>query len=137
MKKFFICSVIVIGLFFLSGCKKESARDIQQQQPTEQIINANVPAGQIYSFAATTGVINVGKQAAHYEISEIRGTAETGGATYQYKPAAGYRGADDVVLNVTETHQASGNGGGCQNNNHSNNTYIVKNTVVIKLTVTD
>src|ERR1041385_2605712 len=103
-------SVVIVS------CKKEQfVNSIIPARPN-QYINASVAPGETYTFVAdANGTLTVSKQALHSQVSEI--LSEEGSVRYNYKPAAGYLGPDEVTLMYLSNASAPGintnSGGGC------------------------
>ncbi len=126
------------ALLFLSvlivSCKKEQfGNSIIPAQP-DQYINVSVASGDTYTFVADAkGTLSVSKQALHSQVSEI--LSEEGSIHYNYKPAIGYIGSDEVTLmylsNAAEPGINTNSSSGCPGSH--NNT---PGTIVINLTVT-
>ena len=128
------------ALFLLSAlivsCKKEQLGNaLTPAQPNESI-DANVASGETFTFVAgSTGTLSVSKQALHFQVSEALN--ENGSVYYNYKPAAGYIGTDEVALMYLSDAAAPGvsTSAGCPAR-HNDPVRNAMNTIVIKLTVT-
>lgn len=136
MKKIFTSIAVLCCLLILApSCAKQSP--LPATQP-EQVINTIVAPGKTYTFTPpSSGVLSINRQAAHFATSEVGTEGANNMATYQYAPAAGYKGPDEVSLKFSTTVLSPKNGGGC-NRGSNNDTYTtVTNTIVIKITVAD
>jgi hypothetical protein len=98
MKKTFVYpAALSLLLVVMLSCKKEQlGRSATVVQPN-QYVNASVASGETFTFVAgSTGSLSVSKQALHFQVSEAMN--ENGSVYYNYKPAAGYIGSDEVAL---------------------------------------
>jgi len=98
MKKTFVYpAALSLLLVVMLSCKKEQlGRSATVVQPN-QYVNASVASGETFTFVAgSTGSLSVSKQALHFQVSEALN--ENGSVYYNYKPAAGYIGSDEVAL---------------------------------------
>jgi len=136
MKKTFVYPAALLLLLGMISCKKEQlGRSVVPAQP-DQYINASVASGETFTFVAgSTGTLSVGKQALHFQVSETLN--ENGSVYYNYKPAAGYIGADEVSLMYVSdaTAPAVSSGNSCQAG-HNTPVSNSMSTIVIKLNVT-
>ena len=137
MKKTFVYSAALLLLSILMiSCKKEQlGRSITSAQPNHYI-DASVAPGETFTFVAgSTGTLTVSKQALHFQVSEALN--ENGSVYYNYKPVAGYIGADEVALMYLSDPAAPGlsSSTGCPAS-HNDLATNALNTIVIKLNVT-
>jgi hypothetical protein len=137
MQKTFVYPAALILLLVLTVCcKKEQLGKAATPAQPSQYIDASVASGETFTFVAgSTGTLSVSKQASHFQVSEALN--ENGSVYYNYKPKAGYIGADEVALMYLSDAAAPGvsSGTGCPAN-HNNPVKNAMNTIVIKLTVT-
>ena len=138
MKKAFVYpAALSLSFVLMISCKKEQVgRSIPSVQPTKSI-DASIAPGETFTFVAgTTGSLSVSKQALHFQVSEALN--ENGSVYYNYKPAAGYIGSDEVALMYLSNEAApviSSVSTGCPAS-HDTPASSAMNTIVIKLTVT-
>ena len=137
MQKTFIypAALILLSVLIVS-CKKEQLGNAVIPAQPNQYINASVASGETFTFVAgSTGTLSVDKQALHFQVSEALN--ENGSVYYNYKPAVGYIGADEVALMYLSDAAAPGisNSTGCPAS-HNNPVTNGMNTIVIKLNVT-
>jgi len=138
MKKTFVYpAALLLLLVVMLSCKKEQlGRSATVVQPN-QYVNASVASGETFTFVAgSTGSLSVSKQALHFQVSEALN--ENGSVYYNYKPAAGYIGSDEVALMYLSNEAApviSSVSTGCPAS-HDTPASSAMNTIVIKLTVT-
>jgi len=96
-KTFTYTAPLLLASVLILSCKKEQlANSITPVQPS-QYMNASVASGETFTFVAgSSGTLSVSKQASHFQVSEAFN--ENGSVYYNYKPVAGYIGADEVSL---------------------------------------
>ena len=120
----------------LVSCKKEQMGNSFVPPQPNQSINASVASGETFTFVAgSTGTLSVSKQASHFQVSEALN--ENGSVYYNYRPAAGYIGSDEVALMYLSNAAAPGisSSTGCPAN-HNDPSSNAMSTIVIKLNVT-
>lgn len=87
-------SVVTIGI---QSCKKEEA----PKPPVTETYNVSLKVNEAYTFTLPESkpddAYEITNQSTHYSISEVGKNAE-GKSIYQYTPAPGYTGTDQVVL---------------------------------------
>jgi hypothetical protein len=137
MQKTFVypAALILLSVLIVS-CKKEQLGNTVIPAQPNQYINASVASGETFTFVAgSTGTLSVNKQALHFQVSEALN--ENGSVYYNYKPAVGYIGADEVALLYVSNAATPGisNNNGCPVS-HNNPVTTGMNTIVIKLSVT-
>jgi hypothetical protein len=137
MQKTFVYSaaLLLLSVLIASCTKEQLGNSIIPAQPN-QYIDASVASGETFTFVAgSTGALSVSKQALHFQVSEALN--ENGSVYYNYKPAAGYIGTDEVALMYLSGATAPGinSNTGCS---ASHNTPVsnAMSTIVIKLNVT-
>jgi len=135
-KTFVYPAALLIASVLIVSCKKEQLpNSIKPAQPN-QYMNASVVAGETFTFVAgSTGTLSVSKQASHFQVSEAFN--ENGSVYYNYKPLAGYIGADEVsLMYVSDATAPPGlsTSSGCPSHNAPLSNGM--STIVIKLTVT-
>jgi hypothetical protein len=137
MQKTFVypAALLLLSVLIIS-CKKEQLGNSVIPAKPNQYIAASVASGETFTFVAgSTGALSVSKQALHFQVSEALN--ENGSIYYNYKPAAGYIGTDEVALMYLSNAAAPGlnNNNGCPAN-HSDLVTNGMSTIVIKLSVT-
>jgi hypothetical protein len=138
MKKTFVYpATLSILMVFIISCKKEQlGRSTAAPVQPNQYVNASVASGETFTFVAgSTGSLSVSKQALHFQVSEALN--ENGSVYYNYKPKAGYMGADEVSLMYLSDATAPGinTSSGCPAS-HNTPSSSAMSAIVIKLTVT-
>jgi hypothetical protein len=135
MKKLFTFTIVLCSLLLLAAsCRKQSP----QPATAELVINATVAPGQTYTYTPpSSGTLSINRQAAHFEMSEVGTENNNSSIVYQYAPAKGYKGPDEVSLKFGTTVSYSGGGGGCNRGGNQNSYSSVTSTIIIKITVAD
>jgi hypothetical protein len=135
MQKTFVYPAALFCLMLATiACKKDQQNSFIIPSLPSQTINASVVTGENFTFVAgTSGALSISKQALHFKVSETAN--ENGSVYYNYHPAAGFIGADEVTLAyVTQASSpVSISGTGCSSN-HSTSSSSMQ-TIVIKLNV--
>lgn len=139
MKKTLLLSLILFSLLVVNqSCSKEAPDRMATPVPDETI-NAVVAADNAYILNVSSfESVSIGKQAAHFTVSQTEVDEKNGMPVYKYIPEKNYAGNDEVVLRTSKTTAVSGgNGGSCHGGNNSqastNTSYY---NVIIKFTVT-
>ena len=99
MQKTFVYPAALLLLsVLLVSCKKEQMGNSCHACTTKPVTLMQVLLlGETFTFVAgSTGALSVSKQALHFQVSEALN--ENGSVYYNYKPAAGYIGTDEVAL---------------------------------------
>ena len=128
-------ALLLMSVLIISCKKEQLGNSVIPAQPN-QYINASIALGETFTFVAgSTGTLTVSKQALHFQVSEALN--ENGSVYYNYKPAAGYIGADEVALMYLSGTAAPGisSSTGCPAS-HNDPVTNAMNTIVIKLNVT-
>lgn len=129
-------AVLFSGLVLLLSCSKSSKDNFSRSASAvpDRIINAKVAPGQTYTVSvANAGNISIGKQAAHYLVSETS-INETGSIVYKYSPSPGFTGADEVLLMHRTEIPGSSNYNGC---NYGPGVSSHTSLIAVKITVAD
>jgi len=117
------------------SCKKEQLGNTVIPAQPNQYIDASVASGETFTFVAgSSGELSVSKQALHFQVSEILN--KNGSVYYNYKPAAGYIGTDEVALMYQPEAAAPVIGNTVCPANHDTPISNAMSTIVIKLSVT-
>ena len=127
-------ALLLTSVLIISCTKEQLGNSIIQEKPS-QYIDASVASGETFTFVAgSKGTLSVSKQALHFQVSEI--SNENGSVYYNYKPAAGYIGTDEVALTYLSDAAAPViSNSGCPVN-HNTPISNAMSTIVIKLSVT-
>src|SRR5690242_6875073 len=135
-KTFVYPAALLLALVSMVSCKKEQVANSAKSAQPNQYMNASVASGETFTFVAgSTGTLSVSKQASHFQVSEAFN--ENGSVYYNYKPLAGYIGADEVsLMYVSDATAPPGlsTSSGCPSHNAPLSNGM--STIVIKLTVT-
>ena len=115
---------------FLS-CSKDSQDWSTAAFAPDRVIMATVSPGETYSYPAGSGTLDIRNQAAHYRLSELV-VDKNGAVVYQYIPAAGFKGSDQVTLMQTLTTTEYNNASCSGNSSHNRTTTSL---ITIKLDV--
>lgn len=101
MKKIFLYIAIAAFACLNINCGKEA---VTTGPPSEEVINVTLPRDQMYTYnLGTYGRDHtpvIIRQPSSYLVSRIIVT-EGGNAQYNYQPAEGFTGEDQVVIQVT------------------------------------
>ena len=109
------------AVLILASCSKEdaviSSVTSAPAVSATQVVNATVTADNTYELPLTSSAIEIHKQAAHFTLSAIGTDAKKGTAVYQYLPAKGFTGTDEVTLKDVQTsvNYSHDGSGGCNN----------------------
>ena len=138
MKKLYFTTIVLLCMMIVfQSCSKQSTNQmIAPASPN--VINAKIAPNQTYLFNVnSSGDVSIEKQASHYKISKIAPDAKSGQMVYEYLPAQGYSGADEVVLSRKITIYTSGGGGRCNSNYNDNSVTTSYSTsyTTIRLTI--
>ena len=130
-------AVLFCALVLLLSCSKSSKDSFSRSTTAtpDRIVNAKIGPGETYTLSvATTGSVNINKQAAHYLVSET-GIDENGSLVYKYVPAPGFKGNDEVLLlHTIETEDYSNSSCNYGSSSRMNN---ISSSIVVKLTIAD
>jgi hypothetical protein len=124
MKKVSFYLFLLIGISLFASCKKEAKDEV-----TTQVINVTLVADQNYTYTLPavekdSDPFSISKQAQNFIQSSI---TNNGSLIYQYTPAKGFVGTDQVTLQSMENeglehhdndHKGTGMHGNCQGGNH-------------------
>jgi len=137
MQKTFVypAALLLLSVLLVSCKKEQMGNSVMPAQPN-QYINASVASGETFTFVAgSTGALSVSKQALHFQVSEALN--ENGSVYYNYKPATGYIGTDEVALMYLSDTATPGisSSTGCPAS-HNTPASNGMNSIVIKLNVT-
>jgi len=92
---------LILSLIVFQSCTKNSSKDLAQNIPArpDRIIEAKVGTGQMYTVTIDNmGELSISRQAGHFKISQTTTNPTTGSLVYNYSPADGFTGIDEVVL---------------------------------------
>jgi hypothetical protein len=89
--------VIMISL---AGCKEDDISNVELRE--FRLIQGSSLRYHIGNFP-TEGGITITKQAKEYTVSRIVVDTTLGGATYEYTPAAGFKGQDSAEITRTDS----------------------------------
>ncbi|HVM88644.1 MAG TPA: hypothetical protein VMT76_10695 [Puia sp.] len=120
MKKLYYL-ILLSGLFIiiLPSCKKDVISN-PAALPSSNAVNVVVAPNQTYQLNLSgSAVVNIFKQAAHYQTSETLRNSGNGSFIYTYVPESNFKGRDQVVLSQTNIITTSNNISGCPNSNHT------------------
>jgi hypothetical protein len=130
----YLNALLLLSVLIVS-CKKEQLGNSLIPAQPNQYIDASVASGETFTFVAgSTGSLSVSKQALHFQVSEI--SNKNGSVYYNYKPAAGYIGADEVALMYQSEAAAPVISNTVCPANHDTPISNAMSTIVIKLSVT-
>jgi len=120
MKNAGLWSVVALTtLIVISSCSKDLNNPFSASPRASQTLDVSISDGQTYTYnAGLSGTLIVSKQAMHYEVSQTA-LQQNGSIVYNYNPAAGYTGTDEVMLAYTPATAASETSGGCPSHNNS------------------
>jgi hypothetical protein len=131
-------AVLIFSLIVFQSCTKDSSKDLAENIPArpDRIIEAKVGTGQMYTVTIDNmGQLSINRQAGHFKISQTTTNPATGSLVYNYSPADGFTGTDEVVLeHKTEYIYSSNSSCG-----YGSNSAIGSRTnyISIKITVAD
>jgi hypothetical protein len=104
---------LLCALVLIQSCTKDSISTLGgSSQAAMETFTVNLSLGQSYTYNAGIGTLVVSKQASHFQVSQT-GTSENGTAIYNYGPAAGYMGPDEVTLVYSPGPTTSESNTGC------------------------
>jgi len=131
-------AILILSLVVFYSCSKSSSKDFAPPTPAspDRIINAKVTPGQIYSVSIDDmGELSINRQASNFKISQTGTDPKTGALTYNYLPADGFTGTDEVVL-THKTEYIYNNNSSC---NYGSNSAIGTriSLIAIKLRVAE
>lgn len=94
--------VVFCAMLFLQSCSKSASKDFQPASSAttpDRIISAKIATGESYSIGIdNVGQLSISHQAANFLTSQTTTDPKSGMLLYQYTPAAGFKGNDEVVL---------------------------------------
>jgi hypothetical protein len=141
MRKLLLASLLLTGIGTFQSCTKERTDKHRGDQVIEQTLNVSLRANEAYQYelgsftSVEAAQAAVSRQPSHYLVSSIERDHATGKVNYNYTPAAGYTGADELQLRIV---QAGGNTGGyggmCGNGGGGYNTQRI---ITIKINVSN
>ena len=117
MKKISTLMLAVFAIILISSCRKEGT-------DVTKTINVTMYAGDTYSYSVNHAgdgddVMEITAQASHASVSEVKSSNSNGDVIFQYTPASGYTGSDEVHVANVEEHKGNPpppSGGNCGNN---------------------
>lgn len=129
----------LLVVLILASCSKEDAV-ISSGNPNPainaaQVINAAVNSDFTYELPLTSPGIQIHKQASHFSLSAIGVDAKKGNAVYQYLPAKGFTGTDEVTLKDVQTSVNYAHEGGSCHNMDMSQTVTKTSFITIRFTV--
>lgn len=129
MKKISTLLLTVFAIVLISSCRKEG-------NDVTKTINVALNAGDSYSYNISHAgdgddVMEITAQASHASISEVKSANGNGDVVFQYTPASGYTGSDEVHVANVEEHNGNPHhaGGSCGGHHQGTTTYIFKITI--------
>jgi hypothetical protein len=94
-----LLALLAIGV----SCKKEVAA-VKENSVQEDVVLVNIKTEQPYTFNfPEAGDAIIVKQAAHFSLSETRIDEQRSTPYYTYIPSKGFKGTDEVVLQLSKT----------------------------------
>lgn len=97
-----LAGFIFFSMILLPSCSKTEAKDFTPPSNNtipDRFVVANIAPGQTYSLTVdNVGQLSISRQASHFLQSVTSANETTGQLTYQYTPAAGFAGTDEVWL---------------------------------------
>lgn len=124
----------LIVVLISASCSKKDA--VISGNPTTsfqatQIINATINTDFTYQLPLTSPDFQIHKQASHFSLSAIGVDEKNGMTVYQYLPARGFTGIDEVTLKETKSFTSyEDEGRGCRDMS-----YPQKNTKISFTTI--
>ena len=94
-------AILILSSVVFYSCTKSSSKDFAPPVAAspDRIINAKVTPGVTYSVEIDNiGELSIRRQALNFKISQATNDPKTGSLIYNYLPADGFKGADEVVL---------------------------------------
>ncbi len=141
MKKLYFLTIALFCMMIVfQSCSKQSVKELIAQPSTPNVINVIIAPDQSYVFNANnSATVSIERQASHYKISNLSPDSKSGLMVYQYLPAQGFTGKDEVVLNSkTAIYSSSNNAGNCNSSHVSDNpgsTSYASNYTTIRFTI--
>lgn len=138
MKRIFTYSSILMGIFFLQSCSKQSSNEMLiSPRINNTDINATLKNDGTYQLALDNFQnAAISKQASHFQMSEIGLDNKTGLLVYQYQPSQGFVGVDEVLLSTSKNIASESMAGGCNNSGGAYHASTITSSLSIKLNVT-
>ena len=129
----------LLVVLILVSCSKEDAV-ISSGNPNPyisatQVVNATVNSDLTYELPLSSSNIEIHKQAAHFTLSAIGVDAKKGTPVYQYLPAKGFTGTDEVTLKDVQTSVNYAHEGGSCHNMDMSQTVTKTSFITIKFKV--
>jgi len=131
-------SLFIAAVLFLTSlsCKKECEREatVTKVIPVSLKVNESY-SSQIPQTGDADDVMQIIQQAMHFSTSKVSSVANSENSLFEYTPAPGYSGTDEVQISNVEGPHNNGNGGphpgNCNGgkNHHGETVYIFKITV--------
>jgi len=135
----FTLPVLVMSMFIVcASCSKDEAVISANPNPSvsaTQVINATINSENKYELPLTSPDVQIHKQASHFSLSSIGVDSKNGMTIYQYLPAKGFTGTDEVTLKDTKTYLSYSNGGGCNRDDMSSQSVTKTSFITIKFSV--
>ena len=130
-----IGAVVLFTLVLLASCSKNSTDNFTQNTSLvpDRVITAKVSPGQTQMVAIDNdGEISIVRQASHFKISATGIDPKNNALVYNYAPADGFTGEDEVLL----AHKTlTGYSGGCNYGDGQNMTSSRTVYVAVKIKV--
>ena len=107
----------VLAVLIFASCSKKDAVISGNPAPAAQatqVINATINTDFTYQLPLTSPDYQIHKQASHFSLSSIGVDAKNGMTVYQYLPAKGFTGIDEVTLKETKTFTSYEGESGCR-----------------------
>ena len=140
MKKIIaFCAVAFSTLVILPSCSKSSSDSFDEMSGLHpsKIIEARVTPGQIQTLDIDNfGELSIARQASHFKISQTGVNAQNGTLIYQYEPADGFSGSDEVLLAHKIPVVYGSTSSSCNSGDSQIKTGNQINYIAVKITVT-
>ena len=139
MKKIIaFCAVAFSTLVILPSCSKSSSDSFGQKSrmTPDRILEAKVAPGQTQTLTIDNiGELSIARQASHFRISQTGVNPKNSSLIYQYSPAEGFSGSDEVLL-ALKTPTGHNTGSSCGSGDSGSKPGTLTSYIAVKITVT-
>ena len=115
MKKIIAFGAVAFSTLVFLACTKSSSDSFDQRESfaPDRTLEARVAPGQTQTLTIdNSGELSIARQASHFKISQTGVDPRNSSLIYQYAPAEGFSGSDEVLL-ALKTSMGMTGGGSC------------------------
>ena len=138
MKNIIAFGAVAFSTLVFLACTKSSSDSFDQNQPfhPDRILEARVAPGQTQTVTIdNSGELSIARQASHFKISQTGVDPRNSSLIYQYSPAEGFSGSDEVLL-ALKTTMGMTSSGSCNYGDAGSKASSRTSYIAVKITIT-